>query len=73
MRKLLSNKNYRSSFILNIAGIIIAIIGWLLNELCLADKSILGGSNLMLVGIILWSIGEAMLVRSLLKEQEDEK
>jgi nicotinamide riboside transporter PnuC len=73
MRKLLSHKKYRDSFILNIAGVIFTVIGWLLNELYLADKLIVGGSNLILVGIILWSIGEANLVHLLLKEQEDEK
>jgi len=71
MRRLLSDKKYRTSFILNIAGIIFAIIGWFLNELYLADKLIFGGSNLQMVGIILWLIGEGNLVRSLLKERTD--
>lgn len=46
MKRLLSDKKYRSSFILNIAGIIFASIGWFLNEL----NTSVDGSNLQMAG-----------------------
>jgi len=71
MKRLLEKK-YRTPFILNICGIIFALLGWFLNELYLAGKLLgFGGSNLLLVGLILWSTGEVGLIRSLLKEQTD--
>ena len=63
MRKLFSDKKYRNFIIFNIAGVIFVFLGWFLNELYLAKMITIGGSNLMLVGIILWGMGEVGLIR----------
>ena len=71
MRRLFSDKKCRIPLILNIAGIVFALIGWFLNELYLADKWFFGGSWLQLAGFILWFNGVFILIRALLKQQTD--
>ncbi len=71
MKGLLSDKKYRASLILNIAGIGLTIAGWFFNELYLAGRLLLGGSYLILPGIILWLSGEVGLLCLLLKERDN--
>jgi hypothetical protein len=71
--KQLLGKKYRTLFILNVAGIIFTMSGWILNELHLEGKIWLGGSNILLVGIILWFAGEIGLIISLLKRPKNEE